>query len=354
MSKIELYNGDCLEVMSNNKTDNLNKAKKARNDEFYTQYSDIEKEMQAYLEFNEDVFRGKSIFMPCDDPDYSDFTKHFTQNFERYGIKKLISTSYVSNGRGKIFSMVQGSDEHQTLDVEKSRWSYLDGDGDFRSNEINDIAKSCDIIITNPPFSMFQDFLIWVVGLGKEFSVIGSMNAITYKHVFPLIRDNKLWLGFGSKNGGNSVWFKLPQNAALNKHEKLINGIRSFPVSSKWYTNIEHGRRNEPLQLMTMKDNLTYNKKVIKNKGTINTIYQKYDNYDAIEVSYTDAIPSDYDGVMGVPISFLDKYNPNQFEILGCNRGVNQEDTGTYGRGTYINGKEVFKRIFIQHKRSVT
>ena len=316
--------------MLESKNSNLSQAKRAKNDEFYTQYHDIEKEMQAYLDYNPDVFRNKTILLPCDDPDWSNFTKYFAQNFERFGIKKLISTSYApaSKGlsvpiqpslleisderydkdkhetKGRIFTITRDINNDSRIDIDDLEWNYLEGDGDFRSDEITRIAKDCDLVITNPPFSLFREFLAWIIKNDKKLLLIGNMNAITYKEVFPLIKENKIWLG---KESGSKGYVKP-------------NGEIQKMGNTCWFTSIEHGRRHEPLQLMTMEDNLRYNKKVIKNKETKNTIYQKYDNYDAIEVGYTNAIPSDYEGVMGVPISFLDKYCPEQFEILGSQR----------------------------------
>lgn len=363
--------------MSESKNSNLSQAKRAKNDEFYTQYHDIEKEMQAYLDYNPDVFRNKTILLPCDDPDWSNFTKYFAQNFERFGIKKLISTSYapISKGldfktqpslleinderfdkdkhetKGKIFTITRDINNDSRIDINDLEWNYLEGDGDFRSDEITRIAQDCDLVITNPPFSGFREFLAWIVELDKSFAIIGNKNAVTYKELFPLIKSNKVWSGRTEWSGG--MWFETIDE---NSVDKVVNGIAMKNVSSIWFTNIEHGRRHEPLQLMTMEDNLRYNKKVIKNKSDKNTIYQKYDNYDAIEVGYTDAIPSDYDGAMGVPISFLDKYNPEQFELLDANdfiieNRVNKKPHGLIkDKDGAIDGKPTYVRILIRHK----
>ena len=284
---------------------NLIHAKRQKNDEFYTQLKDIEKEMQAYLEYDPDVFRDKTVLLPCDDPNWSNFTKYFALNFERLGLKKLISTSYAADGgNGKVF-VLDGENELQ--------WEYLTGDGDFRSAEVTALRDEADIVITNPPFSLFREFMAWLNDGDVLFSVIGNMNVITYKEIFPLIKDNTMWLGRGKDKGGNSMWFEVPEDYPQNKHERVEDdGTRIIPVSSKWFTNIEHGRRHEPLKLMTQAENRKYNKRVIKNPNS----YKKYDNYDAIEIPVTSGIPSDYIGVMGVPISFLDKYCPEQFEIL--------------------------------------
>lgn len=325
--------------MANSK---LTEAKRAKNDEFYTQYADIEKEISAYLEFDPDVFRGKTVFLPCDDPEWSNFTKYFAQNFEQFGLKKLISTSYAVESKkyksgyqptlfetsdpqfdniktvrnGKIFTLTHDKTGDHKVNVDDLEWRYLEGDGDFRSDEIKRLRDESDIIITNPPFSLFREFLAWIVKAKKKLLIIGNMNAITYKEVFPFIQDNKLWLGATNFNTG--MYFQVPKDfvyANTYKFEREQNGVKVNRVPGVcWFTNLEHGRRHQPLPLMTMADNLKFSKhKEIKGKKS----YDVYDNYDAIEIPFTDSIPSDYDGAMGVPISFLDKYSPEQFEILG-------------------------------------
>ena len=319
---------------------NLKEAKAAKNDEFYTQYHDIEAEMNAYLEYNPNVFRGKTILLPCDDPEWSNFTRFFVAKFEELGIKKLISTSFAQESKnyksdwqptlfesedprfsaektaicGKIFTLTGDTNQNGRIDIDDLEWDYLEGTGDFRSPEVTALRNEADIIITNPPFSLFREFLAWIVEGNKQFAIIGNMNAITYKEVFPLIKENKMWLGVTNFNTG--MYFYVPKNfkyADTYKFDRERNGkaVNRVPGCC-WYSNLEHGRRHQPLALMTMEDNLRYNKKM-KDKEA----YDHYDNYDAIEVPYTDAIPSDYEGVMGVPISFLDKYCPEQFEILG-------------------------------------
>lgn len=351
----------------------LEQAKKAKNDEFYTQWADIEKEIMAYVEYNPDVFRGKTILLPCDDPEWSNFTKFFAQNFEVFGIKKLISTSYAVESKliktsyqptlfetqnpqydekktrvnGKIFVLERDVTQNGKIDINDLEWTYLNGDGDFRSEEVKKLRDEADIIITNPPFSLFREFLAWIIEKNSLFIIVGNINAISYKDFFPFIKNNHIWSGstffsggaayfIGSSDQYDPTLMSNPKHAYI-KDEKLywrVNGVR-------WFTNIEHGRRHQPLQLMTMADNIKYSKhKEIKGRG-----YQKYDNYDAIEVPFTDAIPSDYDGVMGVPISFLDKYCPEQFEILGNEYELNIEK----GRG-YVNGKRMYSRIFIRRK----
>lgn len=341
--------------MANN---NLSDARKAKNDEFYTQYADIQKEVNAYLDYNPDVFRDKVILLPCDDPEWSNFTKFFAQNFERFGIKKLISTSYACAAKGKnacadycptlfeynsekfnkdktethgkIFTLTRDTNNNGRIDIDDLEWQYLDGDGDFRSDEIKKLRDAADIIVTNPPFSLFRQFLGWITEANKQFLIIGNMNAITYKEVFPLIKNNNIWLGESIHSGDRE--FGVPDSYPLNAAGYRIdeNGNKFIRVKGvRWFTNLEHGRRHQPLHLMTMADNIKFS----RHKEIRNQEYQKYDNYDAIEVPYSDAIPSDYDGVMGVPISFLDKYCPEQFEILGATqRGCHDEvpDTRKY------------------------
>ncbi len=330
----------------------LGAAKNAKNDEFYTQYSDIEAEMNAYVEYDPDVFRDKTILLPCDDPEWSNFTKYFATNFERFGLKKLISTSYAKGAgnrqltlfestsplydekkhetRGKLFTLTRDADRSGTIDTDDIEFSgYLNGDGDFRSPEVCKLRDEADIIITNPPFSQFREFLAWIVEGNKGFSIIGNQNAITYKEVFPLLKENKMWLGYSIHSGDRK--FNVPDDYPL---EAATCGIdpdgRKFIRGKgvRWFTNIEHGQRHEHLQPDTMVHNLKYNKslrkKLADDFGV--TEYPKYDNYDAIEVPFTECIPADYDGVMGVPITFMDKYNPDQFEVLGdSQRGCHDE-----------------------------
>jgi hypothetical protein len=322
---------------------NLANAKNAKNDEFYTQYNDIEKEITAYIEFNPDVFKGKTILLPCDDPEWSNFTKYFAQNFQRLEIKKLISTSYAPDSKlykggyqvsmfeesapqydkekttkhGKIFTLTHDKSGDGKIDVDDLEWTYLEGDGDFNSKEVKKLRDEAEIIITNPPFSLFREFFAWIIEANKEFVIIGNMNAITYKELFPLIKENKVWLGATNFNRG--MYFKVPPDfvyANSYKFEKEQNGKKVNRVPGVcWYTNLDHGRRHQPLPLMTMNDNLKFNKKMEGKKS-----YDQYDNYPAIEVPFTNAIPSDYDGVMGVPITFLDKYSPEQFKIVELSR----------------------------------
>jgi hypothetical protein len=350
---------------------NLTRAKNAKNDEFYTQYHDIEKEISAYLEYNPDIFRDKTILLPCDDPEWSNFTKFFAQKFQEFGLKKLISTSYAAESKhlkeiyqpslfeqsspqydkkktaknGKIFTLTQDKTGEGAVNVEDLEWQYLKGDGDFRSDEIKKLRDEADIIITNPPFSLFREFLTWITEVDKQFVIIGNKNCVTYKEVFPLIKENKLWSGRTEWSGG--MWFETKD---LDDVDKIIDDISMKNVSSVWFTNIDHGKRHQLLPLMTMEDNKKFNNKVQTNANS----YQKYDNYDAIEIPYTNAIPSDYEGVMGVPISFLDKYSPDQFEIVGWSRHNEYNMDGGYWLGgkndAMINGKDVYRRILIKHK----
>lgn len=314
---------------------NLTEAKTAKNDEFYTQYADIQREVNAYLEYDPDVFRGKTILLPCDDPEWSNFTKFFAQNFEAFGLKKLISTSFAVESKnykldweptlfetenplydvdksrvcGKIFTLDRDTNDNGKIDIEDLEWHYLEGTGDFRSDEVKALRDEADIIITNPPFSLFREFLAWIVEANKKFIIIGNQNAITYKEVFPLIKDNKIWLGLGFKGGATHFYSNYKDYATAGDHQEGM--IRVSGVV--WFTNIDHGRRHQPLQLMTMADNIKFS----RHKDLRGKEYRYYDNYEALEIPYTDAIPSDYLGLMGVPVSFMDKYCPEQFEIFG-------------------------------------
>jgi hypothetical protein len=374
---------------------NLTNAKQAKNDEFYTQYGDIQKEIQAYLDFNPDIFRGKVVYCNCDDPYESNFFRYFVLNFNKLGLKQLITTSYkpspVANtqlqlfgddktitqnrlrasgakGRPKVTANkfiinevgdIDGDGEFNLEDIAKqlkankhNEWAPLEGEGDFRSPECVKLLKQSDIVVTNPPFSLFREYVKQLFDYNKKFVIIGSMNAITYKEIFPLIRENKMWLGNGF-HAGNAYFFTPNIRDFASGVYDAKTGLVKFR-NVCWFTNIDHGRRHQPLQLQTMADNFKFSKhKEIKGKKS----YDKYDNYDAIEVPFTNAIPSDYKGVMGVPISFLDKYNPNQFEILSSNdfrknkhtpfkeHGLIKDKDGT------INGKATYVRILIKHKK---
>jgi hypothetical protein len=348
----------------------LHAAKIAKNDEFYTQFADIQNEVNAYVTYNPDVFRDKTILLPCDDPEWSNFTKFFAQNFEAFGLKKLISTSYAAESKtvkfpyqptlfekespqfdakktrvkGKIFTLTRRS--KTPVDINNLKWKYLKGDGDFRSDEVKQLRDEADIIITNPPFSLFREFLAWITEAKKQFLIIGNMNAIAYQEIFPLIKKNQMWLGATNFNMG--MYFLVPKGfvyASTYKFERELNGnpVNRVPGVC-WFTNLDHGKRHQPLQLMTTADNLKFSKhKEIREQG-----YPKYDNYNAIEVSFTDAIPSDYNGVMGVPVSFLDKYCPEQFEIIGSMASTSVDE---FSKGyPFVKGERKYARILIRRK----
>ena len=356
------------------KNENLHSAKDAKNDEFYTQYSDIEAEMNAYVEFDPDVFRDKTVLLPCDDPEWSNFTKYFAANFTRFGLKKLISTSYAKSAgskqltlfekesplydetkhdtHGKLFTLTRDVNGSMRVDSDDIKFTgYLEGDGDFRSAEVTALRDEADVIVTNPPFSLFREFLAWIIEADKRFVIIGNKNAITYKEIFPLIKDNKIWLGYKSLK--QDMYFNVPDERKewllVNKKEgsayKIIEGVVMGRASACWFTNLDHDKRHEKLLLDTMEHNLKFNKKLRRKfENDFEAIeYPCYDNYDAIEVPFTDAIPSDYDGVMGVPITFLDKYNPEQFEIIGLAPERLSCDQSSLQIKRYINS--------VQHKK---
>lgn len=388
---------------------NLTSAKKVKNDEFYTQYGDIQKEIEAYLEYNPDVFRGKVVYCNCDDPYESNFFRYFVLNFNKIRLKQLITTSYkpspIANTQLELFSNekspqklkgrpkvtankfiineahdIDGDGEFNLKDVAKqleenkqNEWAPLEGDGDFRSDECINLLKQADIVVTNPPFSLFREYVKQLAEHKKLFVIIGNMNAITYKEVFPLMKNNEMWLGNGFQAGNAYFFTPNTREFASGVFDEKTGLVKFRNVC--WLTNLDHGRRHQPLPLMTMKDNFKYSKhKSIKGKMK----YDEYSNYDAIEIPYTDAIPSDYNGVMGVPISFLSKHNPDQFEILGTSDnglvgdefkktpGLTKDFVDDYykagGTGAYKEGnptagyyennvaKMAYKRIFIRHK----
>lgn len=357
----------------------LSAARNAKNDEFYTQYSDIETEMNAYIEYNPEVFKDKTILLPCDDPEWSNFTKYFASNFTRLGIKKLISTSYAQGAankqptlfelksplynpqqhdtHGKLFTLTRDTDGNGTVDTDDIEFTgYLEGDGDFRSSEVKKLRDEADIIITNPPFSLFREFLAWILEADKQFVILGNMNAITYKEVFPYLQDNAIWLGYKSLN--QDMYFNVTDNyknwLTHNKKEgsayKIVNGIVMGRLASAcWFTNIDHGKRHENLILDTMEHNLKFNKKLQKKleKDYGKLEYPHYDNYDAIEVPFTECIPSDYDGVMGVPITFMDKYNPDQFDIVAFRKGEDGKDLVFTRERERV---QPYFRILVQHR----
>ena len=368
----------------------LTNAREAKQDEFYTQYYDIEREVEAYLDYNPDVFRGKTVLLPCDDPEWSNFTKYFAQNFERLGLKKLISTSYAierkqerygvqlslfetefetrspkydkkkTRSHGKIFVLERGANGDEYIDINALKWDYLKGDGDFRSKEVTQLRDEADVIVTNPPFSLFREFFAWIIGTNKQFLLISNKNCVTYKEIFPYIKSGKMWTGKTSMS--QDILFGVPkelqkQFLASGKEGskyKVVNGVLLGRSPSVWFTNLDHGRRHQPLELMTMEDNIKYSKhKDLKAKHA----YTRYDNYDAIEIPYTDAIPSDFSGAMGVPISFLDKHCVEQFEILNANDFRRDDTVPIKPHGLIkdkegaIDGKPTYARIIIRKKQ---
>lgn len=385
---------------------NLTNAKKAKNDEFYTQFSDIQKEVESYLEYDPNTFKGKVVYSNCDDPFESNFFRYFVLNFKRLGLKRLISTSYKpspvantqlglfgddktlpkSKGRPKITANkfiinevgdIDGDGSFTLEDIAKqlkankgNEWTPLEGDGDFRSDECVELLKQSDVVVTNPPFSLFREYISQLFEHKKQFLIIGNLNAVTYKEIFPMIKKNKLWLGPSISSGDRE--FVVPHYLfkEIGNWRTDENGIHYARVMGvRWFTNLDHGRLHQPIPLMTHADVL---------KFSTNKPFVHYDNYDAIEIALVKNIPKDYKGVMGVPISFLDKYSPEQFEILGTSDNGLVDDkyktspglkkqfvedyykaggTGAYKEGNptagfYEDGiaKMAYKRIFIKHK----
>ena len=320
---------------------NLHKAKDAKNDEFYTRLEDINEEMNHY----EDKFRGKVVFCNCDDPKWSNFWKYFHLNFEYLGLKKLITTHYEPDDvQSYKIEYTGGNDE----DFEDGVITPLTQNGDFRSPECLALLDEADIIVTNPPFSLFREYVQVLVEHNKEFIVIGPKNAITYKEIFPLIRDTKLWLGFGFKAG--NAYFIIPDGADVSQYAKGVYDAETNTVKFRnctWFTNIDHAKRHE-----TIDTTYSYAKK----DKLYPDLYPKYTSYDVIEVSKLAEIPMDYDGVMGVPITFMDKFNPDQFEIIGMaednGKGLSGKDAKWDGTTPHciVNGKAQYKRIFIRRK----
>jgi hypothetical protein len=371
----------------------LDTARAAKKDEFYTQYVDIQKEVETYLEFNPDTFRNKVVYCNCDDPFESNFFKYLAANFNKLGLKKLISTSYDGSpiaGQYSLFPEYDEGDNKQqkpkALAIILNQVKDEDGDGaanlsdvelflkrnkaarialknsdkylggDFRSPGCIALLKDADIVVTNPPFSLFREYISQLVEHEKKFLIIGNTNATTYKEIFPLIKNNKIWLGCTNFNVG--MFFEVPDHWEYFHHINKETGKKIARVSSScWYTNIDHGRRHQPLSLMTMAENLKFSKGM-KDKSA----YDRYVNYDAIEVGTYKEIPSDYKGAMGVPITFLDKYNPDQFEILGSNLTVGVPIATIAIKGTYAPGgpsfyidrgngtyDRIYTRIIIRH-----
>lgn len=306
------------------KNSNLTKAKKAKNDEFYTQITDIEKELVHY----HGQLRDKVVFCNCDDPEWSNFWRYFDLNFDHIGLKGLIATHYDPE---KPTYKLEIRRDPETGEKRPPVRTELKQNGDFRSPECVELLKECDVVVTNPPFSLFREYVAQLMQYKKRFIIIGNMNAITYKEIFPLIKDNQMWAGANSKGGsrrGNSLLFPVPDGFE-SKSLVMFDGKWCAQVSAWWFTNVDLAKRHEPLTLFRR-----YYDDPSK--------YPKYDNYDAINVDKTVDIPEDYNGVMGVPISFLDKYCPEQFEIVGdfCNGSDGPWDLA---KPRLISGKFVYK-----------
>lgn len=282
---------------------NLHKAKDAKNDEFYTQLTDVAKELMHYKAH----FKDKIVLCNCDDPTWSAFWKYFHLNFAELGLKKLISTHYDREKATYKMEYTGGDDN----DIEVGVKTPLECNGDFRNKECLDLLDECDIVVTNPPFSLFREYVAVLVEHKKKFLIIGSGNAITYKEIFPLIRNNLMWLGV-TRQGTGSMWFRVPNDTPEKKGQKIENGIKYQTIgNSCWFTNMDVKYRHEKLILW---------------KNYTEDEYPKYDNYNAINVNKVAEIPCDYDGVMGVPITFLGKYNPEQFEIVAFRKGDDGKD----------------------------
>lgn len=341
-----------IQKISNNAKSNLQNAKTEKNDEFYTRLETIADELKHYKKF----FKDKIVYCPCDkvfNLGRSEFVNYFITNFHTLGLKKLIVSQYNPNDFGEVqeynidgtknnfffngFKWVYTGEfsDGEHVDESKVNTHILKGDGSFDSTECQEIMKSCDVVVTNPPFSRFRDFVNQIMKFDKNFLIIGNVNAISYKEIYPLIKNNKIWTGVSTFNDG--VYFKVPDNYEYSptyKFDKEINGEKVIRVASIcWFTNIEHKKRHEPIYL--------------KEKYDID-IYFKYDNYNAIHVEKVNMIPKDYDGVMGVPITFLDKYCPEQFEIVGFRKGYDGKDL----RYTDKNGEIVYPyfRILVRRK----
>ena len=336
---------------------NLHRANKQKKDEFYTQLADIENELKHYRK----DFRDKVIFCNCDDPYESNFFKYFAMNFNAFGLKKLIATCYSTSpivytqlslfGEDEVVyteqtkkaykieitevtdlngdGAVDLSDVEYLIKNEKNVLTELEGDGDFRSEECIELLKQADIVATNPPFSLFREYVAQLIEYDKKFIIIGNKNAITYKEIFSLIQEEKMWLGYRNINA--DMWFIVPKDYEC---EKVVNGLRVKHIMGCWFTNLDTAKRHEDLLLFR-----PYSPEE----------YPKYDNYDAIEVSKVSDIPCDYDGIMGVPITFLDKFNPDQFGIIGLDRYTVPKEYLVGGR-VAINGKPKYARILIRRK----
>lgn len=317
---------------------NLHKAKNAKNDEFYTQLTDVEKELMHYKEH----FKDKVVFCNCDDPTWSAFWKYFHLNFDHLGLKKLVSTHYDRTEPTYKMEYEGGDDEN----IEAGVKTPLEGNGDFRNAECIELLKESDIVVTNPPFSLFREYVVQLMEYEKKFLILSNMNAITYKEFFPLLKNNAIWVGYGFNM---SLVFKTPYPNLLEANRKFViskgydpdDGYVKTP-SICWFTNLDIQKRYEKLVLW---------------KNYTSEEYPTYDNYDAINVDKVANIPVDYNGVMGVPITFLDKYCPEQFEIIGMesSAGYNKDIVGIPklkegDARPAVNGKTTYARIFIRRK----
>lgn len=307
---------------------NLQMSRAGKTDEFYTQLSLVENEMKHYTRY----FEGKTVFCNCDDPEYSNFWLFFQLNFYRLGLKKLVSTHYEEDRPSYKMEIVSTNTPQGQIGIPDYVKTPLVGDGDFRSPECIEILKEADIVVTNPPFSLFREYVAQLIEYNKSFIIIGNQNAITYKETFALIQQNKIWLGYNSGH----YWFRVPDD-----YEEKKTDFKIDEEGKKWrrmgnicfFTNIDIDKRHEPMLLYK-----TYNE----------ADYPKYDGYDIIDVSKTADIPCDYYGIMGVPITFMDKFSPDQFEILGV---ANSARYLSYECYTIINGKKIYNRILIRRKK---
>lgn len=328
----------------------IDKAKAAKKDEFYTQLEDINNELRHYREY----FRGKTVLCNCDDPRVSNFFTYFAYNFEFLGLKKLITTCYknqdmdlfsMNKSEQAVYLVYEGDKNGNHIpDAEEIGVKPLKGDGDFRSKECIELLKEADIVVTNPPFSLFREYVAQLMKYDKKFLIIGNVNALSYKEIFPLVKDNKVWLGASIHSGDRKFW--VPDTYELNAAGCGIDddGKKFIKVKGvRWFTNLDYKERHDDIPLY---------------KSYSPEEYPTYDNYDAINVGKTAEIPRDYDGVMGVPITFIDKYNPDQFEILGmsASAGYNADIVGIPFKGDkdarpLINGKNTYARIFIKKRK---
>ena len=326
---------------------NLHSAKRARNDEFYTQRQDIVAEMRHYR----DHFKGKAVYCNCDDPNVSEFVRYFQRNFEFLGLKRLISTCY-KNQDPDLFSNHDSeqavmldyrgdTNKNKQVDPDEIKVTLLKGDGDFRSKESIVLLQQADIVVTNPPFSLFREYVNQLMEFDRKFIIIGAWNAVTYKEIFPLIKNNKIWMGHGFNKGNAFFRPRVPQDWEGNSVFDPRTGLVKFR-NVAWFTNLDHAKRNQPLDLSFRYDIEGSEK------------YPRYDNYDAIEVSRTIEIPADWTGAMGVPITFLDKYCPEQFELVGMGEDNGKGHSGGiwsgHNKSVLVKGTAKFKRIFIRNR----